>query len=475
MPRVFRANKTGQVRLLDNPYQQAFLRARRLKLGDGTRAFKRFCLIAGRRGGKTFIGAIACVEEASVPGTTGWCVAPTYQDLHDYVIPQVLETVPEQWIEHWSEQYFDLTLKNGSKISFRSGDDPERMRGPKMHWAWLDECRKMHKSVWDTLRPALSDFSGAAYFTSSPNGYDWLYHTIYKRAIPGPNQVPGYWSCRYKTEDNPAIPREEIEEARATMDPLWFRQEYEAEFVSFEGAIYGDRVDGCLLRDRDRIAEWLPGFPNYDPTYPVVIGLDPGADHPFGAVKLVASPKGLVAVGEYSKRYTSIAEHAAEVRKLSWGHQDVRYGIDRSAIQVQIELSQHGILATQADPSVWAGIQRVQSWMRAGQFAVVEALCPNLVNELRSYRWKDTTNSKTGEKGLERPFKFDDDLVDALRYAVMTWPYLPDVPRPQVGRQAEDVPEEARWAWQREQRLMADPDQEWHSWDKAPTGDMWEW
>lgn len=475
MSRLTRANAQREVRILDHPYQQAFLRARRQRLTDGSRAFQRLALIAGRRGGKTFVGGLSATEEAAVPNTIGWCVAPTYGDLHDYVIPAVLRVMPRDAIDDWSEQHFELKLKNNSLIQFRSGEDPERMRGPSLDWAWLDECRKMRQVVWDTLRPALADRRGAAWFTTSPNGFDWLYHVIYKRAQPGPHQTPGYWAVRYKTIDNPAIPQEEVDEARNTMDPLWFKQEFEAEFVSFEGAIYGEKIEDAILSSPEQIREWLPKWPDVDPSLPCIIGLDPGADHPFAAVSVVATPKGLVVVREYSRRMSSVAEHAAAIRLMASGYADVRFGIDKSAVQVQIELAQHGISASAADNQVWAGIQRILSWLKLGRLKIIESACPLLVQQLRSYRWKDTANARTGEKGREQPFKSDDDLPDALRYAVMTWPELPTQPAPFVGRREVDVPEDMRWAWAREQRLAKEPEMlDWNG-DASPVGDMFEW
>jgi len=475
MSRLTRANPQTTIRILHNPYQQAFLAARRLRLQDGTRGFQRLALIAGRRGGKTFVGGLSATEEASVPNTVGWCVAPTYGDLHDYVIPSVLRVMPRDAIEDWSEKHYELKLKNHSIIQFRSGEDPERMRGPSLDWAWLDECRKMRQVVWDTLRPALADKRGVAWFTTSPNGFDWLYHTIYKRAQPGPHQTPGYWAVRYKTIDNPAIPKEEVDEARATMDPLWFKQEFEAEFVSFEGAIYGDKIESALLQTDEDVRAWLPSWPFLDPTYPVIVGIDPGADHPFAAVAVAATPKGLLVFKEYSRRMASVAEHAIAVRSLTAGTSDVRYGIDKSATQVQIELAQHGISASAADNQVWSGIQRILSWLKVGRLKIVVPACPLLVQQLRSYRWKDTANSRTGERGKESPFKFDDDLPDALRYAVMTWPELPSEPVPVAGRTLDSVPEALRWAWQRERRLERDPSTvEWDA-DAVPTGDMFTW
>src|SRR5262245_9202237 len=87
-----------EFRLLYNPYQQAFMEARRQRLADGTRAYNRLCIIAGRRGGKTMIGAVAAVEEMAVPNSMGWCVAPTYMDLHDYLMPAFFKVLPQSWI-----------------------------------------------------------------------------------------------------------------------------------------------------------------------------------------------------------------------------------------------------------------------------------------------------------------------------------------------------------------------------------------
>ncbi len=486
MPVTLHSNQGNTFSLLYNPYQQAFLSARRQRLDDGSRAFNRFALIAGRRGGKTLIGALAAVEEASVPNTLGWCVAPTYGDLHDYVIPAVLKVLPQSWLapgkEGWSAFHQTLTLRNGAQIAFRSADDPERMRGPGLNWLWLDEARKVNKLVWDTVKPALIDRRGAAFITTTPNGYDWVYHTFWKPADNPKHRRPGYWAVRYKTIDNPFISREELDEARATTDDLWFKQEFEAEFVSFEGAIYGPRTGPCVLNSDEEIrARFLPTWPTIPRDLPVIIGIDPGADHPFAAVKIVATPKGLLVVQEYARRMSAYIDHAEHLARMAHGHDDVRWAIDRTANQAQIELAHLGIQTSSAENSVVLGIQRVQAWMKSERIGLVASRVPMLLDELSTYRWKDTSTTE-GEKGREQPFKVDDDLCDALRYAVMLWPELPSEPAPRVGRDPDEVPEQARWAWERERRLRAQPEEGASEWadlepafddDWSPVGDMW--
>lgn len=476
--RIDRANTSGRYELLYNPYQDAFMQARRKRLPDGTRAFQRLLLLAGRRAGKTRIGSVAAVEEASVPNTKGWCVAPTEDDLHQFVIPAVLDVLPREWIKSWSEEFWDLTLTNGSVIHFQHAENPERMRGPGLHWMWFDEPRSYAKEIWLTARPMLTEHRGVAWFTTTPNGFDWVYHMFWKRAQPGPFQRPGYWAAKFRTMDNPKVDREEVEDARETYDELFFKQEYEADFVTFTGSIYGNRLEQCLLRTDDQIRLWLPEWPVIPRHHPVIVGLDPGADHPFAGAYLMAVPKGLLLFDEYEERMAAFGDHSEKLKEKALGFGDIRWGIDRSAAQAQIELAQHGIVTSAAENNVTAGIQRVQSWMKTGQFGIIEARCPKSVEYMRTYRWAPDTG-KDGEKTKERPWKFGDDLPDAVRYGVMTWPALPTVPKLRTGRAVESIPEQSRWAVERMRRIeRGDGGLEWDDLPGygdffAPTGDMW--
>lgn len=449
-------NTTGEIQLLYNPYQVAFLHALDQRTPLGKWAFSRLTLFAGRRGGKTRIGGVACQKLSRRPKTTGWVCAPTYPDLHDFVMPAVFSSIPEGWIKDWSAQYLTLWLKNDSVISFRSLDDPERARGPGLDWAWIDESRKVSERAWDTMLPALSDKSGQAFFTSSTNGFDWCYKRLYKPALEA---VPGFWACRYKTSENPAVPREEIERARRELDPLFFAQEYEADFVTFAGAIFGPAIDPCLVRGDEAIRRVLPEWPRIDATRPCLVAMDPGADHPFAMVLLVLTDRGLVCCGEYLERNKPVVQHVRGYQQMLAARSQAfplvpsRVGIDRSQKQWIIELAQHGVYTSPAENNVVAGIQRVHSWMASGQFFIIEEACPRLVEQLRNYRWDDNIKPD-GQLSREQVVKLDDDLPDALRYALMLWPELPEhTGHSEAQRSLEAVPEAARWQVERMRRI----------------------
>lgn len=446
---IVSANATGQVALLHNPYQQAFLEAKRLRLPDGRRAYNRLGMFSGRRGGKTRIGGVGVAEELTVSGSLGWACAPTYPELQDYVIPAVFSVVPNAWIKDWAVSKLELTCHNGARVQFRSLDDPERSRGPGLDWAWIDEARKVQEKAWNTLLPALVDMRGAAWVTTSPNGFDWVWKRFYQ---PAYNMDPGFWACKYKTLDNPFIDAAEVAQAKRELDPLFFQQEFEADFVSFAGAVYGDLVDGSLLAVGNMKA-LIPEWPLIHPWRPCIVGVDPGADHPFAAVLVVETEAGMVVAGEYVARHKPVADHALALHKMVGKLNPVQWACDKSQRQTIIELHQHGILAAPAPNDVVAGIQRVGSWLRARRLWLPEETCPKLIEQLRSYRWAENVGSD-GQMRREQVVKVQDDLADSLRYAMMLWGYSPNPAESSEPEQAglrdlSELPEGVRWSVER--------------------------
>lgn len=426
-----------------HPYQDSFWKARRQRIcrdcqiefnappdarcpqcgGRGIRKFHRLTLLAGRRGGKTKAGAIAGAEEASIPKTIGWACAPTNPKLHRYVIPAFQQLIPNEIVKDYSSEHHDLTLKNGSLIHFQTLEDPDQGRGQGLDWLWIDEICELSEDHWHVIRPSLTERRGVAFFTSSPQSYDWVWKHFYKTAE---DEVPGYWAARYATSENPIISEEEIAEAKASMPDAMFRQEFEADFVFFEGAVYGGSVDSQILHTDDQVREVIPEWPKIESWRKVVVGVDTGADHPFGAVKLVSTERGLVVVGEYLERHRSFIEHASSMRMLS-NNPNTTYAINKNERQPMIELAQHGVFCQPTENDVVSGTERVKSWMHTKQLFFVKSKCPMTIQQLKAYRWaKDKTTD--GQVRAEKVYKRDDELPDCLRYALMSWPMLPKLP-----------------------------------------------
>lgn len=462
MARVRLANPEPFVTLQYNPYQVAFMDARRLRAcvnghqwsvinargncptcdAAPFRPYRNFLLRAGRRGGKTRIGSLAVVEELSIKdGAIWWASAPTYRDLEDFVVPAVFKQIPQQWIDdkrtQWLESEYTLVLPNRSMLQFRSLEDADTARGPGLDGWWIDEICKLTRHHLEVGRPMLLDRKGILIGTTTPRGKDWVHKDLY---LPAERGEPGYWACAYRSSDNPIIDKDELAMARASMTDLMYRQEHEADIVTFAGAIYGDLVDACVIPGTDEeMKTYLPEWPQIDPSRMTIGGLDPGTEHPFAFCHLVATPRGLVCVGEYKAQRAPFGIHAQRIHNIRRGSQGP-IGQDRTQAQAQIELALHGIHTVLAENDHMAGINRVSSWMLASLQSRVasqaglprglvlpESRCPQLIEELRSYRYTDNPTMSDGALKKEHVYKLDDDLADALRYGLMTYPELPQV------------------------------------------------
>lgn len=190
---------------------------------------------AGRRFGKTYLSMYEIARVARFPNKRIFYVAPTYRQGKQIIWEDLKqELVDRKWVKRVNESDLTLTLVNGSRISVRSADNPDSMRGVSLDFAVLDECAFMDKSVWtEVLRPTLSDRLGGALFISTPQGFNWFYD-MYMFA----QNTTDWESFQYTTIQGGNVADSEIEAAKRDLDLKTFKQEYEASFENAGSIIY---------------------------------------------------------------------------------------------------------------------------------------------------------------------------------------------------------------------------------------------
>lgn len=443
----------------------------------GTRKFDFLTIIAGRRFGKSRFGSIAGVEEACIPNTIGWACAPTVPKLHRYVIPAFQQLIPPEWVQSWSSEFGDLRLKNGSLIHFQTLEDPDQGRGQGLDWLWIDEICELTRKHWEVISPSLDDRRGVAFFTTSPRSYDWVYEEFYYPAehgmsFPAPDRksapVSGFWALHARTADNPIFQTVEgkarLEAKRAQMSDLMYRQEFEADFVTFEGAVYGDTMTPDRILHTDAaVKKFIPEWPTVHPWRTRLVGLDTGADHPFGATLLIAGDNDtFVAVDEYLERNRTFVQHCWDIKAMvdRYGPADaVKYAINKNEKQPLLELGQHGIWPQKAENDQMAGIERVKTWLFNQRLYFYEPRARRTVQQMKSLRYDENVSPKDGSKrAKEQVFKKNDELPDCVRYALMTWPLPAKRPAPvERKRDISKLPEHMQRVIERMRRIDAEP------------------
>lgn len=380
--------------------------------------------VTGRRFGKTHLGLHDLVDGAlRRPRYPFWYVAPSYRQAKMIAWP-----ILKRWaagplrpvVKAVVETELEVRFTNGGVVALKGADNEDSLRGPALGGVNLDEYATMGSAVWEEiLRPSLADVGGWALFTGTPKPVEH-FRALYERARAGD---PEWAAFHFTTYDNPHIPREEVEAMRRDLSALTFRQEVLAEFVGGGGLIFPMFDPAIHVIDNAT----LP------PALRRVRALDPGMRHPTACLWMVADREGTVIVeDEYCVSDKTIREHAFAIRAQHGGRGLAYTVIDPSAahrdpvtgLSLQLEYARHGLPTRPAVNDVALGIEAVRKRLEPDPVTTVPRLavmrrCGGLIRELLAYRWADLRDA--AEYAVRAaPHKVQDDLCDALRYAVAT-------------------------------------------------------
>jgi len=207
-------------------------------------------LVAGRRFGKSYLSCIELLRGAiEKPGEVFFYAAPTYRMAKDIAWKLLKQLVPKTWIKSKNESDLKIELINGSLIELKGTENAMALRGRSLSGLVLDEAAFMDSAVWfEVLRPALADKQGWALFISTPEGTaSWFYDLWCFCEEEEASQTWKRWS--YTTIEGGNVPPDEVEAARAQLDPRTFRQEFEASFENLSGLVAASFSDENISRD----------------------------------------------------------------------------------------------------------------------------------------------------------------------------------------------------------------------------------
>ncbi len=190
---------------------------------------KRFNVLkCGRRFGKTDFSH-ALVARPLINGQKIGFWYPNYKDGKD--VWQSIKNILYPVIAKKDEQLRQLTTITGGVLDMWSLEDPDAGRGFKYHRAIIDEAEKARhlKKAWEeAIRATLVDYSGDAWFMSTPKfGDTYFKSTLFKNEL----KFEDWKSWVFTSYDNPFLPQGELDQIKAQLDPLVFRCEYLAEDV----------------------------------------------------------------------------------------------------------------------------------------------------------------------------------------------------------------------------------------------------
>jgi hypothetical protein len=357
---------------------------------------------AGRRFGKTRLGVLECLE-AAAKGKRAWWVAPSYKMANVGWRPlrKLAAQIPGALVNLTEK---NVTLPGGGEVSVRTADNPDSLRGEGLDLVVMDECAFIKPEAWsEALRPALSDKLGRALFISTPRGRNWFWE-MYQRGINGDNT--DWASFRYKTLDNPFIAPSEIEDAKQLLPELIFRQEYEAEFIDSEGAVFRNIQESATAELLDAPIDGR----NYS------AGVDVAASIDFTVVSILdVESREMVFMDRFNRvDYPTLEDRLLQVYK-HWRLSGMVVEANSIGRPVIDHLSQRGVGVTPFTTTNTTKQNIIQGLQSAFEHDSIKILNnPVLIGELLSFESK---RSVSGSFQYSAPEGLHDDCVMSLSLA----------------------------------------------------------
>jgi len=352
--------------------------------------------IGGIGSGKSYAGAVRGLVASARPKTLGLVVSPTYPMLRDATLRTYVDVFGEAWAG-FNKAEMLATIRNGAEILFRSADNPDRLRGPNLHWCHIDEGALCHRQTWDILigRLRADGQAGPCWITTTPKGRNWLWERRDQLRI-----------FQATTRDNPYLSPEFVASLERAYTGDFAAQELGGQFVAFEGLIYAE-FNRDVHMSRREAAEFAR----------IVVGVDEGYTNP--AVALVIGVDGddrAHVLEEFYQRQVLQGDFVATCAERHKRYGVEAFWVDPSAAGLIAAMAQARLPVRPADNAVTDGIQAVKARLAlqgdGRPRLTLDPSCVRTASEFESYVWAKTRDGQS----LDKPVKENDHAMDAIRY-----------------------------------------------------------
>ena len=287
-----------------------------------------------------------------------------------------------------------VTTFTGTVAGLRS------IRGMTAYGAYINEATLANKEVFDEIRKRCSGLGARIICDTNPDHPNhWLKKDYIDRA-----DNKSIIANHFTVFDNIFLNQRYVDNLIATTPSGMFTERgIYGRWVSGEGAVYRDFKEDMLIPGDD-----IP----IDDITTYYAGVDWGYEHYGTIVVCGQTADGLVyLLEEHSAQYQEIDYWVEIAKDIKTRFGNIKFYADSARPEHVSRFKREGIRCINADKSVLSGIEQVARLMKQGRFFVCSEKVNKFKDEIYQYVW----NEKNGE-----PVKQNDDVLDALRYAIYT-------------------------------------------------------
>lgn len=270
------------------------------------------------------------------------------------------------------------------------------IRGMTAFGAYINEASLANETVFKEIISRCSGDGARIVFDTNPDNPE---HWLKKEYIDSKNE--NIISYHFRLDDNTFLSERYIRNIKeSTPTGMFYDRDIEGLWVTGEGVVYSD-FDGNkhFINDISGI-----DFETY------IAGVDWGYSH-YGSIVVFGIDK--------ENNWYLVEEHATQFKEIDYWveialgvkerYGNINFYCDSARPEHVERFRRERIRAINADKSILSGIEEVARLIKLDRFFVLSSKVKQFKKEIYNYIWDE----KTGN-----PVKENDDVMDAIRYAV---------------------------------------------------------
>jgi len=300
-------------------------------------------------------------------------------------------------VEHHNrtENFYDFPEKN-NRVQFFSLDDPEKIKSTEFNYIWLEEASEFTFRDYITLYTRLSGKTSLGelnqiFLSLNPeDANSWIATKLIKE--PNCNLIKSNYL------DNPFLGEDYV---KILTD---LKNQDENAYKIFTLGEWGN-TEGLIYKNYNLVDEMPKG--DFETFY----GLDFGYNVPTALIEIKIKDKEVYIDELLYKTGLTNSDVIEELKKLNIDKHNEIFADCAEPARIEEICREGGFNAMPSDKSVKTGIDFVKKFRLH-----ITKKSDNVIKEIKSYSWK---KNKDGNF-LDEPIKFNDHLLDALRYGLYT-------------------------------------------------------
>lgn len=277
-------------------------------------------------------------------------------------------------------------------------NDLGRIRGMSSFGSYVNEGTMANEEVFNEIKSRCSGIGARVLVDTNPDHPNHWLKTTYIDKSDGKTIK----TFHFTLEDNTFLNKRYVENIKKATPKDFVDRDIYGKWTALEGVIYKDFNPSKHYISHDK-AKKIPMKEYF-------CGVDFGYEH-LGAIVLcgIDFNDRVYLLEEYSAQHQDIQYYLDIAKNINNRHPGVFFYCDSARPEYVNKFIENGFNGINANKSVLSGIETVATLIKNGRLLIVEDKVDNFKQEIFTYTW----NKKTGE-----PVKINDDVLDALRYAI---------------------------------------------------------